>query len=98
VDLYRIYETRRKTVNKVPVYMTLGESPGGEFDIRVDVQKNAEVIRIPVNEIDMTAVSFTYPDSMYELPISSDGWLVTGGEPILLKSIYTKIYRNNSKI
>ena len=62
-----------KPMNEVPVYMTLGESPKGEFDIRVDVQEDAEEIRIPISDIDISAVSFTYPDSMYELPISSDG-------------------------
>jgi hypothetical protein len=29
----------------LPVYMTLGESPEGDFDIRTDVQKDNEEIR-----------------------------------------------------
>ncbi len=68
-----------KPVDKVPVYMTLGESPEGEFDIRADLQKNAEEIRIPVSEIDLAAVSFTYPDSMYEITLDTDGNITSGG-------------------
>ena len=68
-----------KPVNEVPVYMTLGESPEGEFDIRLDLQKNAEEIRIPIGEIDLSAVTFTYPDSMYEILLDSDGNEIGGG-------------------
>lgn len=63
---------------KVPVYMTLGASPEGEFDIRADLQKNAEEIRIPVKEIDLSTVTFTYPDSMYEFVHDADGNVVNG--------------------
>ena len=68
-----------KPVNDVPVYMTLGESPEGEFDIRADLQKNAEEIRIPIREIDLSAVTFTYPDSMYEILLDADGKEIGGG-------------------
>lgn len=68
-----------KPVEKVPVYMTLGESPEGEYDIRSDIQKNAEEIRIPVAEIDLAAVSFTYPDSMYKITLDAEGNIVGGG-------------------
>jgi len=65
-------------VNEVPVYMTLGESPEGEFDIRADLQKNAEEIKIPLQEIDLSAVTFVYPDSMYELVEDADGKIIDG--------------------
>ena len=68
-----------KPVNDVPVYMTLGESPEGEFDIRSDLQKNAEEIRVPVSDIVLSAVSFTYPDSMYEILLDVDGNVIGGG-------------------
>jgi hypothetical protein len=68
-----------KPVNEIPVYMTLGESPKGEYDIRADLQKNAEEIRIPVSEIDLAAVSFTYPDSMYEITLDTEGNIIGGG-------------------
>lgn len=64
--------------NEVPVYMTLGESPEGKFDIRAELQKHAEEIRIPVQEIDLSAVTFTYPDSMYEFIQDADGNVITG--------------------
>ena len=58
--------------------MTLGDSPEGEYDIRTEVQKNAVGIRIPLREIDLSAVTFTYPDSMYEHIVDTDGNLITG--------------------
>lgn len=72
----------------VPVYMTLGESPKGEFDIRIDLQKNGEEIRIPLQEIDLSAVSFTYPDSMYEFIVDADGNIISGG-----RTNTPKVYR-----
>ena len=64
--------------NEVPVYMTLGESPEGEFDIRAELQKNAEEIRIPLGEIDLAAVTFTYPDSMYEFVEDANANVISG--------------------
>ena len=67
-----------KPTNEVPVYMTLGESPEGEFDIREELQKNCEEIRIPLQEIDLSAVTFTYPDSMYEFVLDENGNVISG--------------------
>ena len=67
-----------KPVNNVPVYMNLGESPMGIFDIRSEVQKNGEEIRIPIQEIDLSAVTFVFPDSMYELVEDADGKIIDG--------------------
>jgi hypothetical protein len=68
-----------KPINGFPVYMTLGESPEGEFDIRSELQKNCEEIRIPIQEIDLSAVTFTYPDSMYEINLDDNGRVIGGG-------------------
>ncbi|MDF2821307.1 MAG: hypothetical protein K0R15_1748 [Clostridiales bacterium] len=65
--------------NTVPVYMALGESPQGDFDIRVDLQKNADEIKIPIKCLDLSAISFTFPDSMYRFVTDSNGNIV-GGE------------------
>lgn len=62
----------------VPIYMVLGESPKGEFDIRVDIQKDAREFRIPIKMLDMKSVSFTYPDSMYELEYDEFGSIICG--------------------
>ena len=64
--------------NEVPVYMILGESPTGDFDIRVSLQKNAEEIRVPIGAIDILALTFTYPDSMYEFVYDNDGHIIGG--------------------
>lgn len=68
-----------RPVNRVPVYMTLGEAPEGEHDIRKELQQNADEVRIPLSAIDLSAVSFTYPDSMYEFVVDDDGNLVSAG-------------------
>lgn len=77
-----------KPKNEVPVYMTLGESPEGDYDIRLELQKNAEEIRIPVQEIDLSAVTFTYPDSMYEFIEDADGNVI-GGRRTNIPEVYT---------
>jgi len=66
-------------VDTVPVYMMLGESPPGEHDIRGEIQQNAEEIKIPLEEIDLSAVSFTYPDSMYEFVVDDRGNIISAG-------------------
>ncbi len=68
-----------KPVNDVPVYMTLGETLPGEHDIRRELQQNAQEIKIPLSEIDLSVVSFTYPDSMYEHVVDEAGNLVSAG-------------------
>ena len=67
-----------KPENEVPVYMTLGESPEGMYDIRTELQKNGEEIKIPIRGIDLSAVTFTYPDSMYEFVEDADGKITSG--------------------
>lgn len=73
--------------NDVPVYMTLGESPNGELDIRADIQRNAVEIRIPIDEIDLSAVTFTFPDSMYKFILNNDG-VIIGGERTNTPNVY----------
>ncbi len=67
-----------KPANEVPVYMALGETPEGRFGIRSDVQRNAEELKIPLEEIDLSAVTFVYPDSMYVLVQDADGKIIDG--------------------
>ena len=43
------------------------------------MQQNAEEIRIPLSDIDISAVSFTYPDSMYEHAVDENGKMVRAG-------------------
>ena len=63
--------------NNVPVYMCLGESPiNSEFDIRYDIQKNAIELKIPLKYLDLTAITFTYPDSMVKFVVDESGKIV----------------------
>lgn len=64
--------------NTVPVYMILGEPKEGETDIRLDIQKNGIEYRIDINELDISTISFTYPDSMYELEYDKEGHIIGG--------------------
>ena len=60
-----------RPANEVPVYTTLGDFFEGTHDIRTELQKNPSVVQIPLIELDLSAVSFTCPDSMYELVVNS---------------------------
>ena len=59
--------------SRVPVYMILGDSPSGEYDIRADIQKDAAELRIPIEVLDLAAITFTFPDSMYKLTLDENG-------------------------
>ena len=59
----------------VPVYMTLGESPTGEFEILPDAPAE---LKIPLDGLDLRAITFTYPDSMYELILDDNGDITEG--------------------
>jgi len=83
----RLIEKGGNPTNSVPVYMVLGESPAGEYDIRVDIQMNASEIHIPVAEIDLSAVTFTFPDSMYRF-ILNDAGVIIGGERTNTPDVY----------
>lgn len=74
--------------NTVPIYMALGESPRGDFDIREDIQKNADEIKIPINCLDLSAISFTFPDSMYCFVTDSNGTII-GGERTNTPNVYS---------
>lgn len=75
----QLIEMGGRPTDRVPVYMTLGESPGGEFDIRAEIQKNAEALKIPLRELDLAAVTFTYPDSMYDHTVDAGGNIIHSG-------------------
>jgi len=73
--------------NDVPVYMTLGESPKGKYDIRAEIQMDAAEIHIPINRIDLSAVTFTFPDSMYRFILDENGNII-GGERTNTPDVY----------
>lgn len=83
----RLIEKGGNPRDDIPVYMTLGESPKGEYDIRADIQRNAAEISIPINEIDLSAVTFTFPDSMYKFILDEDG-VIVGGERTNTPDVY----------
>jgi len=72
-----IYTEMRKKggspTDDVPVYMFLGEVYG-EFD---KFGSDTACIRIPLDALDLTAISFVWPDSMYE-PIIDERGEMTG--------------------
>jgi hypothetical protein len=49
-----------------PIYAILGESPTGPHDLE---NEYAYKIRIPLRDFSRNDVSFTYPDSLYEVPL-----------------------------
>ena len=67
--------------------MALGESPKGEYDIRADIQRDAKEIVIEITKIDLSAVTFTYPDSMYEL-VFDEHMNVIGGKRTNTPKVY----------
>lgn len=83
----RLIEKGGNPKNNVPIYMTLGESPSGEYDIRADIQINSDEIRIPIDEIDLSAVTFTFPDSMYKFVLNNDD-VIVGGERTNTPDVY----------
>ena len=64
--------------NTVPIYMCLGESPKSKYDIRLDIQKNSLEIKIPLSVLDLTTITFTYPDSMYEFELDKNNRIIGG--------------------
>lgn len=84
----RLLEKGGKPKEKVPVYMTLGDSPTGEYDIRGDIQRNACEIKIPLFALDLSAVTFTWPDSMYRFTYDPNGKII-GGERTNTPDVYT---------
>ena len=55
-----------------PVYAILGESPTGPHDLE---NEYAYKIRIPLADFSRADVCFTYPDSLYEVPLDDLGRL-----------------------
>ena len=77
--IYRkLIEKGGNPTNNVPVYMTLGKSPKSEYDIGIDIQINPAEICIPIAEIDLLAVTFTFPDSMYKFVLDDCGNIIGG--------------------
>jgi hypothetical protein len=55
-----------------PIYAILGESPTGPHDLE---NEYARKIRIPLSVINRDDICFTYPDSLYEVPLDDLGRL-----------------------
>ena len=56
--------------------------------IRIDIQKNGCEFRIPIEMLDLKSLSFTYPDSMYELDYDESGNII-GGKRTNTPRVYT---------
>jgi hypothetical protein len=69
---------------KYPIYAILGESPIGPFDMENEYEQK---IIIPVDQFNPEDISFTYPDSLYEVPINDIArlYLDRNIEPIVYK-------------
>jgi hypothetical protein len=53
-----------------PIYMILGDSPTGPHDLHLEYDYK---IVIPISVFSPEDVSFTYPDSLYEVPLDDLG-------------------------
>ncbi len=73
--------------NTAPIYMCLGDSPRSKYDIRADIQKNAAEIKIPLSELDLKTITFTYPDSMYKFIFDGSNKII-GGERTNTPAVY----------
>jgi len=56
-----------KPIRKNPIYMILGKSPTGPHDLNNDYE---EKIELPLEIFKSNVISFTYPDSMYKIPLN----------------------------
>ena len=59
-------------VRKHPIYMILGDSPAGPHDLRLEYEFK---IVIPLDRFAAEEISFTYPDSLYQVPMDDLGRL-----------------------
>lgn len=71
-----------------PIYMILGDPQEGDFDIRKDIQKQGIQYQIDLSKLNLNSVTFTYPDSMYELVYDEDNVIVDG-----IRTNTPKVYR-----
>lgn len=71
-------------VRQYPIYMILGDSPGGPHDLNLEYAYN---VTIPFSIFTPEDVSFTYPDSLYEIPLDDLGRLH------LNRNIHPVVYR-----
>ena len=74
--------------SEAPIYMILGDPQDGQFDIRNDIQKQGVQYRIELSKLDLNSVTFTYPDSMYELVYDENNAIVDG-----IRTNTPKVYR-----
>lgn len=60
-------EAGGKPKRKNPIYMILGDSPTGPHDLNNDYEQK---IQLPLAIFKSDVISFTYPDSMYKIPLN----------------------------
>jgi len=61
-----------RPVKTYPIYMILGNSPTGPHDLRLEYDYR---VIIPLTAFPPEALSFTYPDSLYQVPLDDLGRL-----------------------
>jgi hypothetical protein len=57
-------------IKQHPIYMILGDSPKGPHDLHLDYDYK---VILPVSIFMSEDISFTYPDSLYEVPLNDLG-------------------------
>jgi hypothetical protein len=73
-ERFESFSSRREGIRTrdYPVYAILGDSPTGPHDLE---NEYAYKIRIPLMNFSRDDVCFTYPDSLYEVPLDDLGRL-----------------------
>ena len=71
-------------MDDIPVYMFLGDV-NGKFD---KFGADTASLRIPLHEIDLSAVSFVWPDSMYEMVVDGNGDFTGAGKRTNTPKVY----------
>lgn len=74
----RFIEKGGKPRRKYPIYMILGDSPSGPHNLDEDYD---HALVIPLSVFEPEDVSFTYPDSLYRVPLNDLGRLYLDRDP-----------------
>lgn len=73
---------------KHPIYMLLGDSPTGPHDMHPEYPHS---IKIPLTVFPSGSVSFTYPDSMYKVPLDDLGRVGLERDPAPIVYLFDEI-------
>ena len=80
----KMCEKGGKPLDTVPVYMFLGDV-NGVFD---KFGADTTSLKIPIDEIDLSSISFVWPDSMYEMLIDERGEFTGEGKRTNTPKVY----------